>query len=304
MKSESTSSLVTIEDRTLKLTNLHKVLYPAAGFTKGQVIDYYVKIGKYILPHLKNRPLTLKRYPGGVDDNFFYEKECPAFHPDWIDTVPVPSNRRKFVNFCLVNDLPSLIWVVNLASIEMHTSLSLANDILTPKMLVFDLDPGEPATLLQCLEVAIRLKYIFDDLGIESFPKTSGGKGLHIYVPLNTPVTYDHTKTFARAVAQLLEKRMPNLVTSNMRKDLRIGKVFVDWSQNDDHKTTVCVYSMRAREEPTVSAPISWDRIFDAQKKKDTDGLVMTWKQVLDQVESEGDLFEPIISMEQFLPAL
>ncbi len=301
---KSKNQIVQVDGKELTIKNLEKVLYPATGFTKGQVIDYYVKIGPVILPHLQNRPLTLKRYPNGVDAGFFYEKECPSYHPEWIETISVPSTRRAFVHFCVVNDLASLIWVVNLASLEMHTSLSYKDDVLTPTMMVFDLDPGPPADLLDCLDIAFQLKAIFDELGLEVFPKTSGGKGLHVYAPLNTKTDYDKTKSFAKAVAQLLEKKNPDKVTSNMRKDLRKGKIFVDWSQNDDHKTTVCVYSLRARERPTVSAPVTWERLQWAAKHKDTSKIVMETADILRQVEKEGDLYAPMLTLKQTLPKL
>jgi bifunctional non-homologous end joining protein LigD len=294
---------VEVEERRLTLTHLNKVLYPKAGFTKANVLDYYARIAPLILPHLNNRPLTLKRYPNGIDEDFFYEKQCPAYRPRWIETAKVIGH-KKTVNFCAANDLSSLMWVVNLASLEMHTLLSLSDDISRPTMMVFDLDPGPPATLLQCLEVALKLREIFQEWELQSFPKTSGGNGLHLYVPLNTPVTFDQTKTFARGLALLMEKRHGSLVTANMRKDLRQGKVFVDWSQNDDHKTTVCVYSLRARERPTVSAPVEWEECERALKRKDVSQLVWEAGPLLKRVERKGDLFEPVLSLKQKLPLL
>lgn len=294
---------VRVEDKRLKLTHLDKVLYPEVGFTKAQVIDYYANVESAILPYLKNRPLTLKRYPNGVDDDFFYEKHCPSHRPKWVETASVEGGRKR-VNFCIVNDLASLVWVANLASLELHTSLSLSGNVSQPTMMVFDLDPGEPATLLECLDVALKLRHTLQELGLESFPKTSGGKGLHLYVPLNTPATYEETKTFAHALAQLMEKRHKSLVTSNMRKDLRKGKVLVDWSQNDHHKTTVCVYSMRARREPTVSTPVHWKECEKALKRKDASKLVFETPDVLKRIEREGDIFAPVLNLKQKLPDL
>ncbi|HWI02600.1 MAG TPA: non-homologous end-joining DNA ligase, partial [Acidimicrobiales bacterium] len=259
MSPSSASVEVEVGGRQLKLSNFEKVLYPEAGFTKGQVIDYYTRIAPALLPHLYQRALTLKRYPNGVDGQFFYEKNCPKHRPPWIGTVSVWSARNKAdVNYCLIDELAGIVWVANLASLELHTSLSHARDIQRPSMLVFDLDPGPPATVVECGRVALWLHEVLDDLGLQAFPKTSGSKGLQIYVPLNTPVTYDETKPFAHAMAKLLEQQHPGEVLSVMTKELRTGKVFIDWSQNDDSKTTVCVYSLRARPRPTVSTPVTW----------------------------------------------
>jgi bifunctional non-homologous end joining protein LigD len=294
---------VEVEGRRLKLSNLEKVLYPAVGFTKGQVIDYYTRIAPVLLPHLRGRPLTLKRYPDGVNGEFFYEKQCPSHRPDWVRTEAVSTN-SKTIDFCVADDLPTLVWTSNLADLELHTSLSLATEIKRPTMLVFDLDPGAPAAILECVQVGLWLRDLLDELGLESFPKTSGSKGFQVYAPLNTAVTYDGTKPFARALAQLLEKQHPRKVVSNMKKELRKGKVFVDWSQNDDHKTTICVYSLRARERPTVSTPVSWEEAESALEQKDADSLVFDSEAVLERIEREGDLFEPVLKLKQKLPAL
>jgi bifunctional non-homologous end joining protein LigD len=293
---------VEVEGRRLKLSNLDKVFYPAVGFTKGQVIDFYRRIAPALLPHLRDRPLTLKRYPDGVEGQFFYEKQCPSHRPDWIQTVAV-ENRRK-IDYCLANDLSTLIWLANLADLELHTSLSRAGDIQRPTMMVFDLDPGAPAAILECAQVGITLRQVFGELGLECYPKTSGSKGLQIYVPLNTPVTYDHTKPFAQAIARLLEKQLPELVVSSMKKSIRGGKVFVDWSQNDEHKTTICVYSLRARERPTVSTPVRWDEVEAALENGDAEQLVFEADAVLERVEEHGDLFEAVLSRKQLLPDL
>jgi bifunctional non-homologous end joining protein LigD len=301
----SKPEVVEIEGKHLSLTNLDKVLYPAAGFTKGQVIDYYARIAPVLLPHLKDRPLTLKRYPEGVDKEYFFEKNATKHRPDWVKTAPIWSEgNQRDVNYILANDLPTLVWIANLASIELHPSLSLAKDILCPRSMVFDLDPGAPANIVQCCQVGIWLRDIFAHFGLQSFPKTSGSKGLQVYVPLNSPTSYDITKPFAHALARLLENEHRDLVVSDMKKELRVGKVFVDWSQNDDHKTTVSVYSLRAREHPTVSTPVKWEEVEHAFKKKDAELLVFEAGQVLDRVQKMADLFEPVRTLKQKLPKL
>ena len=301
----SKETVVEVGGEKLKLTNLDKVLYPGAGFTKGQIIDYYVRIAPALLPHLKGRPLTMKRYPGGVDQEFFYEKNAPKHRPEWIKTAPIWSEgNNRDVNYILVNELPTLVWIANLASIELHPSLSLAKDIDCPTMIVFDLDPGPPANIVQCCQVAFWLKEIFDHFGLQSFAKTSGSKGLQIYVPLNTPTSYDETKPLAHALARLLENEHREMVVSDMKKTLRVGKVLVDWSQNDEHKTTVGVYSLRARERPTASTPVTWDEVEKTLKKTDASLLVFEANQVLDRVEKMGDLFAPLGTLKQNLPKL
>lgn len=304
MSPSSTSVEVEVGGRQLKLSNFDKVLYPEAGFTKGQVIDYYTRIAPALLPHLHQRALTLKRYPNGVDGQFFYEKNCPKHRPPWVETLSVWSARNKAdVNYCLIDELAGLVWVANLASLELHTSLSHARDILRPSMLVFDLDPGPPATVVECGRVALWLREVLDDLGLQAFPKTSGSKGLQIYVPLNTPVTYNETKPFAHAMAKLLEQQHPNEVLSVMTKDLRAGKVFIDWSQNDDSKTTVCVYSLRARPRPTVSTPVTWEEVEAVVASGNPDELAFEAADVLARVEADGDLFSALCELEQTLPA-
>ncbi len=298
-------TIVDVENRKLKLTNLDKVLYPAAGFTKGQVIDFAVRVAPVLLPHLTGRALTMKRYPEGVDHEYFFEKNAPKFRPDWVKTTPVWSeSNHRTVNYILANDLPTLVWIANLASIELHPSLSLATDITTPTMIVFDLDPGPPANIVQCAQVGLWVRDIFEHFDLQSFAKTSGSKGLQIYVPLNTKTSYQQTKSFAHAIARLLEQEHPDLVVSDMKKAVRTNKVFVDWSQNDEHKTTISVYSLRAREHPTVSTPVTWEEVEQALKKKDVSHLVFEAKDVLARVEKMGDLFEPVQKLKQKLPQL
>jgi bifunctional non-homologous end joining protein LigD len=298
-------TVVEVQGRKLNLTNLDKVLYPATGFTKGEVVDYAVRIAPVLLPHLAGRPLTMKRYPGGVDQEFFFEKNAPKHRPDWIKTAPIWSEgNNRNVNYILANDLPTLVWIANLASIELHPSLSLARDISTPTMIVFDLDPGPPANIVQCAQVGLWVREIFDHFGLQSFPKTSGSKGLQIYIPLNTKTSYEQTKPFAHALARLLEQEHPALVVSDMKKAIRTNKVFVDWSQNDQHKTTISVYSLRAREHPTVSTPVTWEEVEETLKKKDAGLLVFETKDVLARVQKMGDLFEPVQTLKQKLPQL
>ena len=298
-------TVIDIEGRQVRVSNLEKVLWPEVGFTKGQMIDYYARIAPVLLPHLEDRPLTLKRYPNGVNGMHFYEKNCPEHRPEWVQTAPIwsPGN-NKWMKYCLAQDLPTLVWAANLADIELHTSLSRSEDILRPSFIVFDLDPGAPANMVQCCRVGILVRDVFDQLGLKSFAKTSGSKGLQIYVPLNTSTTYEATKPFAHELARVLEKRHPDLVVSDMKKVLRTGKVFVDWSQNDDYKTTVCVYSLRAKERPTVSTPVTWDEVANCLKKEDPDLLVFTSDQVLDRVQKSGDVFEPVLKLKQKLPAI
>ena len=299
----SQKAQLVVEGRKLSVSNLDKILYPKVGFTKGQVIDYYIRVAPVLLPHLKDRPLTMKRYPDGVEGEFFYEKNCPEHRPKWVQTARVwsESNDRS-MNYCLVQDLPTLAWAANLADLELHTSLSRKNKIERPTMMVFDLDPGAPADIVQCCQVGLWLRDLLGQMKLKSFAKTSGSKGLQIYVPLNTAVTYDQTKNLSLALAQYLEREHADLVTSNMSKAVRKGKVFVDWSQNDEHKTTICVYSLRAREEPTVSTPVAWNEVENCLKKKKADLLRFRSDQVLARMEKLGDLFEPVENLKQKPP--
>jgi bifunctional non-homologous end joining protein LigD len=290
---------VVTEGRRLKLTNWDKVLYPETGFTKGDLIAYYARVAPVALPHLHDRPLTLKRYPNGVDAPYFYEKQSPSHRPEWVQTVRIGD-----VNYTLAQDRPTLIWLANLADVELHTSLSLATKPAEPTMMVFDLDPGAPAGLVECSEVALVLRGLFDQLGLESVVKTSGSKGLQVYVPLNTRIDYRATKPFARRVAELLEQRMPELVVSRMTKRLRPGKVLVDWSQNDDHKTTVTVYSLRARERPTASTPVTWEEVELCRARRDERELTFEADELLTRVQDQGDLFAAAVGVEQELPTL
>jgi len=295
--------MVDIAGRRLTLTNLEKVLYPETGFTKGQVIDYYVRVAPFLLPHLAGRPLTLKRYPNGVDGMFFYEKNCPKHRPEWVETAPIwGEGNHRWMEFCVAANLPTLVWAANLASLELHTSLSCASAMAHPSYIVFDLDPGEPANIVQCCQVGLWVREAFAGMGLRSFAKTSGSKGLQIYVPLNSGVSYAETKPFAHELALSLERNHRELVVSDMKKSLRTGKVLVDWSQNDEHKTTVCVYSLRARQEPTVSTPVSWAEVGRCLQTGNAAMLKFTAPEVLERVERRGDLFGPLLSLHQQLP--
>lgn len=298
-----TNNPTKIAGRTLVVSNLKKVLYPATGFTKGQVIDYYMRISEALLPHLKNRALTLKRYPDGVDHDYFYEKQCPSFRPRWMQVARVWSrHRQRTINYCLVNDLPSLVWVANLANIELHTSLARRPRTEKPTAMVFDLDPGTGTNVLDCARVALDLRALLTNLKLESFPKTSGSKGLQLYVPLNTPVTFDETKTFARSLASIVAQAHRERVLTQMSKRLRNNKVFIDWSQNDHYKTTVSVYSLRAKDRPSVSTPMTWKELERGFKGRNPDQFNFSPAAVLERVRRRGDLFERVLTLRQKLP--
>lgn len=302
---------IQVEGRDLKLTNLQKVLYPEVGMTKGQVIDYYARIAPVLLPHLHDHPVTLKRYPDGVDGKAFFSKDAVSHRPDWVATTPVPTSRKPEPNdFVLVQDLPTLIWTSNLAALELHPSLSVAapdepGGVSGPRSLVFDLDPGAPATIVECCRVGLAIRELFDQLGLRTFAKTSGSKGMQLYVPLNSGASYEQTKPLAHAIARLLEQRRPDEVVSNMKRDLRPGKVFIDWSQNSETKTTISVYALRARDRPTVSTPVTWDEVSDAaDASADDEPLVFTYEDALGRVAEHGDLFAPLLELEQDVPTL
>ena len=286
---------VQVGERRLSLSNLDKVIYPAVGFTKGQVIDYYTRVAPVLLPHLRDRPLTMKRYPDGVEGQFFYEKRCPSHAPEWIRRERVGK-----IEYIVCDDLPTLVWLANMADLELHPSLSLVDDIDRPAVMAFDLDPGPPAGIPECCEVAFLLREALSQIGLECFAKTSGSKGIQVYVPLNVDgVDYDHgSKGLSHALARHLEAQHPKLIVSQQRKDLRKGKVLIDWSQNDENKTTVCVYSLRARERPTVSTPLRWEEL------DDPDALVFEASDVLERVEEHGDLYAPVVELKQELPDL
>jgi bifunctional non-homologous end joining protein LigD len=290
---------VRVGERTLKLSNLDKVLWPETGFTKGQLIDYYARVAKFMVPHLRDRPITLRRWPNGVAAPSFYEKNCPSHAPPWVESV-----RMGDVNYCLLNEEASLVWVANLASIELHPSLATAPDLERPTSVVFDLDPGPPADVLSCAKVALLVRELFSRLGLRAWPKTSGSKGLQLYLPLNDSVTYEQTKPFAHALARLLEREHPSLVVSVMDRSKRKEKVFIDWSQNTASKTTVAVYSVRALPQPSVSTPVTWDELDDALTSGDADSLRFDPSAVLQRIERDGDIHASVLDVQQELPRL
>jgi bifunctional non-homologous end joining protein LigD len=294
---------VQVDGRTLTLTNLAKVMYPATGFTKAQVIDYYQRVAPAMLPHLRGRPLTRVRYPHGVGDKFFFEKNKPAALPDWVKTAKV-THKGEAIDFVVCDDRATLVWLANLAALELHPQLHLADAPDRPTVVVFDLDPGLPAALRECCQVALWVREVLEAVGLRCWPKVSGGKGLQLYAPLNTPTTYEATKEFANAIARLLERQHPDDVLSKMSKELRKGKVFIDWSQNDQVKTTVAAYSLRAQPRPTASAPVTWDEVEAAVEAKDASALVFEAEAVLERVAERGDLFAPVATVKQKLPAL
>ncbi len=290
--------VVEIDGRELSVTNLDKVLYPD-GFTKAEVIDYYVRVAPAMLPHVQGRGVTLRRYPNGVDGTSFFEKRSPDHRPDWIGTALGPGDRKGGIQYLVIDEVATLAWVGNMAALEVHAPMARAVDIDAPTMVVFDLDPGAPATIVDCCRVALEIQDVLADLDLQIWPKTSGSKGMQLYLPLNTPHTHEHASSFALAVAQVLENQDPKRVTSVMKKQLRKGKIFVDWSQNSHHKTTIAAYSLRARPTPTVSTPISWDEV---QSGADGEVLSFTAPEVLERVADFGDVFAPTATLEQELP--
>lgn len=292
----------TIEGHDLELSNLDKVLFPAAPFTKGQVIDYYVRAAEYLLPHLANRPVTLKRFPDGVNGEVFYEKNAPAYTPKWVKTFKVKRDSGGTINYILINDLATLIYTVNLANLEMHVFLAKTRALDTPTSMVFDLDPGEGMNVLDCGRLALQLKGVFDSLGLSSYPKVSGSKGMQVYVPLNTAVTFDSTSPFAKTLAQEFERHVPELVVSSMSKARRTGKIFIDWSQNSEKKTTVAVYSLRAKvDRPYISLPFDWREIQKAVSSGQPETLYLEPEEALARMQRKGDLFQPLLDEKQRL---
>jgi bifunctional non-homologous end joining protein LigD len=289
----------------LSLSNLDKDLYPSYGFTKAHILEYYRRISPFSLPHLKGRALTLKRYPEGVDREFFYEKRCPSHRPAWVKTAQIPRDDGERMTVCLVNDLNTLIWVENLASLELHVPLAKADSQGTPDSMVFDLDPGDHAGILDCARVALILKDLLTELRLAGYVKTSGQKGLHVYVPLNRKeATFEDTKKFSKSVAEVLQHNYPDLVTAKMAKELRKQKVFINWSQNDPSKTMICVYSLRAREKPFVSFPLSWKELENSWRQGDSGRLQILHSLALSRVDKDGDLFREVLVKKQKLPYL
>jgi bifunctional non-homologous end joining protein LigD len=295
----SKPTVVDVDGHRLKLTNLDKVLYPETGFTKGEVIDYYARIAPVMLPHVGDRCVTFRRFPNGVDDKSFFEKRCPSHRPEWVDTAPGPGDRGGPIEYCVLSSVASLVWAGNLAALELHTPMSRAHDIANATMVVFDLDPGPGVGMTECAQIALMIRDALAVLDLELVAKTSGSKGLQVYLPLNSDTTQDHARSFALALAELMEKHHGDLVVSEQRKELRKGKVLIDWSQNAYFKTTVCAYSLRARPRPTVSTPVTWDEVADA-----SEGAPLSFEagDVLDRVDELGDLFEDAAMLQQTLP--
>ena len=297
--------VVEIAGRGLSLSNLEKDLYPSYGFTKAHILEYYRRIATFILPHLKDRAVTLKRYPEGVDEDFFFEKRCPSHRPEWAKTAEIRRDDGEQMTVCLVNDLESLIWVENLASIELHVPLARAGSPETPDSMVFDLDPGDRANILNCARVALILRDLLSELRLTSHVKTSGKKGLHVYVPLNRKeTTFEDTKKFSKAVAGIMQKNYPDLVTAKMVKEYRKAKVFINWAQNDSSKTMICVYSLRAREKPIVSFPLEWKELENLAGSGDPEKLQVMYSEAVSRAEKKGDLFREVLVKKQRLPYL
>ena len=298
-------TFVEMAGRRLPLSNLEKDLYPSYGFTKARILEYYRRIAPFILPHLRDRALTFKRYPEGVEKDFFFEKHCPSHRPDWVKTAEIPQEGGEPLTFCLVNDLETLIWAENLASLELHVPLARAGSPGTPDSMVFDLDPGEPANILDCARVALILRDLLVRMGLESYVKTSGQKGLHVFVPLNRKeTTFEDTKMFSRAVAGIMQKHYPDLVTAKMAKQERKSRVFINWSQNDSSKTMICVYSLRARERPFVSFPLEWRELENPARLGNPESFHIVHPEAVRRAEEKGDLFREVLVKEQKLPHL
>jgi bifunctional non-homologous end joining protein LigD len=293
---------VQVGDRTVTLSNLDKVLYPAAGFTKAEVIHYYANVAPAMLPHLANRALTFRRFPDGVDGGSFFEKRCPGHRPPWVSVALGPGDRKGGIEYCVLDEPAALVWAANMAALELHAPMALADDLDAPRAVVFDLDPGAPADIHTCCELALSIRDVLAAIGLDAWAKTSGSKGLQLYVPVNGPLTHEDAAAFALAVGQLLEKQQPKRVVTTMSKAVRPGKVFVDWSQNNRHKTTVAVYSLRARPRPTVSTPVAWEEV--AASADHCHDLVFEAPEVLDRVHHQGDLFAPVLTTVQQLPTL
>jgi bifunctional non-homologous end joining protein LigD len=294
---------VTINNRELSLSNLDKDLYPSYGFTKTRILEYYSVVAQFMLPFLKDRALTLKRYPQGVDRVSFFEKRCPKRHPAWLETAEVPYGERKKITYCMANNLETLIWLGNLASIELHVPMAKADAPDNPDSVVFDLDPGDGADVLDCAKVALVLKDLLSGLELETFAKTSGKKGLHVFAPLDPKKTnFRGTKSFSKAVAAIMQKNYPDLVTARMNKEYRKDKVFINWSQNDASKTMVCVYSLRATKEPAVSFPLSWKDLEKSAKQKDPGKFQVLAPEAAMMAERKGDFFREMLDIRQRLP--
>ncbi len=298
-------TFVEMAGRRIPLSNLEKDLYPSYGFTKAEILEYYRGIAPFMLPHLQDRAVTLKRFPEGAEKDFFFEKRCPAHRPAWVKTAEIPQDHGEPISFCVVNDLETLMWVENLASLELHVPLARVGSPRTPDSMVFDLDPGDEAGILDCARVALILRDLLSRMGLAVYLKTSGQKGLHLAVPLNrSGTTFEDTKAFSKAVAGIMQKHYPGLVTAKMAKQGRRGKVFINWSQNDPSLTMICVYSLRAREKPFVSCPLEWRELEEAEQLADAGKFQVIQSEALRRVLEKGDLFRDVLTKEQKLPHL
>jgi bifunctional non-homologous end joining protein LigD len=293
-------STVKVGERELSLSNLHKVLYPGTGTTKAEVIEYYARIASVMLPHLAGRCITLKRFPDGVESEGFFEKRCPKHRPAWIDTAVGPGDRGGDIGYCRFDEPAALVWAANMAALELHVPMAFAADLEAPRAIVFDFDPGLPAAIRECCEAALWVREVLGAVNLQGWCKTSGSKGLQLYVPLNTPCTHQLASDFALAVGQVLEHQHRDRITTTMAKAERPGKIFVDWSQNARHKTTIGVYSMRARPEPTCSTPVTWAEVEECAAGEVE--LKFTWRDVLARVEEYGDLFADVLTVQQAIP--
>ena len=298
MAAPADRTAVEIDGRQLVVSNLGKVLYPLVGFTKADLIDYYVRIAPVMLPHIRGRGVTLRRWPDGVTGEAFFEKRCASHRPAWLSTASGPGDRGGTINYCCLDEVAALAWSANMAALEIHAPMARGDDIDSPTMVVFDLDPGAPATVIECCAVALEIRDVLDALGLEVWPKTSGSKGLQLYLPLNRPHTHEQASSFALAMAQLMERRRPKDVVSVMAKAARGGKVFIDWSQNSRHKTTVAAYSLRGKDRPTVSTPLTWDKVSAGAQGEPLD---FTAREVLERVARIGDVFAPTATLAQTL---
>ena len=293
-------TVVEVDGRRIDLSNLDKVLYPEVGFTKAEVISYYHQIAPAMVPHLAGRALTLRRWPNGVDKPGFFEKRCPKHRPSWLATAPGPGDHNGTIEYCEFDEPAALVWAANMAALELHAPMALAADLESPRAVVFDLDPGPPAAMTECCSIALEIRAVLERLELEAFPKTSGSKGLQLYVPVNAACRHEQASEFALTIARIIEQRRPQEVVTVMAKAIRPGKVFIDWSQNSRHKTTVAVYSLRARPEPTASTPVSWDEVDECATGRAE--LRFEAGAVLERVADRGDLFAPVLTLEQHLP--
>jgi bifunctional non-homologous end joining protein LigD len=292
-----------VEGRRVAVTNLEKVLWPEVGMTKRELLEYYVRVAATLLAHLRGRALTLRRFPDGVDGISWHQNECRG-EPDWLTVFETEGRGGRRLRFCMVEDVASLVWVANQAAIELHPFLWTVDAPRRPTEVVFDLDPGEPADIVDCAQVALALRGLLDELRLESLVKTSGSLGLHVHVPLGSPQDPEHTKAFARLLARALAEQRPDEVVAEMRKASRPGRVYVDWLQNDATRQTVAPYSLRGLPWPTVAAPVTWEEVEETAETGDRGRLTFLAADIRARIDRHGDLFAPALELEQELPRL